>query len=77
MLQDWTYIVPYFAATPFLVIEGNDLFLFIGYIFFSLVVVLSTLKVIYDINLKFQIVVHTLSLLHEFINIALTIFLTL
>jgi len=77
MLQDWTYISPYFAPTPFLVIDGNDFFLFFGYILYIIVVVISFCKLIYDINLKFQIVVHTLSFLRELINLVFMLLLTL
>jgi len=77
MLQDWTYIVPYFATTPIYKINADDYILFIGYIFFTAVVALSIMKLIYDMNLKFQIVVHILSFLFELINLALIVFLTI
>lgn len=77
MLQDWSFISPYFASTPFVITEGNDSLLFLGYILYNIVVVISFCKLIYDINLKFQIVVHTLSFMHELINLAFMLFLTL
>lgn len=77
MLQDWTFISPYFSPTPFLVLDGNDSLLLLGYVFYIIVVIISLFKLIYDINLKFQIVVHTLTFLHELINLALMLFITL
>ena len=77
MLQDWSFIKPYFASTSFFKADESDILLFIVYILFCVCVTVSILKLIYDINLKFQVAIHILSMINEIINLAIMVFLTL
>ena len=53
MLNDNSFLVPYFTSTNFFWFKSDDFFILIGYIVFTTIVALSLLKLIYDINLKF------------------------
>lgn len=77
MLNDKSFIKPYFTSTNLIKHNDDDYLLLIGYVFFCVSVGIGMLKLIYDINVKFQVVVHISCLLYEIINLMIVIFLTL
>ena len=77
MIEYFQQLNHYFTATIFSPFADGDLFLLLTYITFAFSVILTLLKLIYEMNLKLNIVVHLLSLLHELVNIGLIVFITL
>lgn len=77
MLQYFTYTHNIFTSSIFSQFDENDLVLFINYIILIICSVLNLLKLIYEMNLKLQIVVHICILLHEVINFAIIVFFTI
>lgn len=76
MLNDNSFIVPYFTITNFFWFKSEDILILILYIIFTTSVALSVLKLIYDINLKFQIAIHITCFFHEIINLLIVVFIT-
>jgi hypothetical protein len=74
MLEDWTKIKSFFSCSGFFKLDNSNLITFIGFIFYTIAIIVRILKLIYDINLKFQAVVHIISLLNECINLTVSIF---
>lgn len=70
-------IFPYFTSTHINVIRHDNYLVFIAYIIFTTNVCISILKLIYDFNVKFQIVPHLSLLVHEIINLLLIFFITI
>lgn len=77
MLQYFSMNNHILTTTIFFKFDENDSFLFLIYIVFSCSVMVSILKLIYEVNLKFQVVIHIISLLHEAINLSIIIFITI
>lgn len=76
MLNDQSFISQYFTSTNFFWFKSDDNMMLSIYIIFTTSVTLSILKLIYDINLKFQIAVHLCCLVNEIINLIIIILLT-
>ena len=77
MIEYFQLISHYFTATILSPFADGDLLILLTYITFAFSVILTLLKLIYEMNLKLNIVVHLLSLLHELVNIGLIVFMTL
>ncbi len=76
MLNDNRNTYPYFTTTNFYWFPSDDSIILISYISFTSSVALSVLKLIYDINLKFQVANHISSSFQEIINLMIVIFIT-
>lgn len=74
ILNDDSYLIPYFTTTSFFWFKNEDYLIMIGYLIFTISVCLSVLKLIYDINLKFQIAIHIPCLFYEIVNIMVVVF---
>lgn len=74
ILNDNTYIMPYFTTSNFFWFKENDYLIMVAYIIFATSVALSVVKLIYDINLKFQIAIHISCLFYEIVNLMLVAF---
>ncbi len=74
ILNDNTFVIPYFTANSFFWFKENDHLILIGYILFAVSVALSVVKLIYDINLKFQIAIHVSNLFYEIVNLMVVVF---
>jgi hypothetical protein len=77
MLQYFTYTHNIFTSSIFSQFDEHDLVLFINYVVLITCSVLNILKLIYEMNLKLQIVVHLCLLMHEVINFAMIVFFTI
>jgi hypothetical protein len=74
MLEDWTKTQSFFSCSGFFELDKSDLITYIGFIFYTIAIIVRILKLIYDINLKFQAVVHIISSINECINFTVSIF---
>jgi len=68
------YLMPYFTTENFFWYKQDDHLILVGYFIFATSVALSVVKLIYDINLKFQIAIHVSCLLYEIVNLMVVIF---
>lgn len=74
ILNDNSYLIPYFTTNNFFWFKENDHLIMIGYILFAVSVALSVVKLTYDINLKFQIAIHVSNLFYEIVNLMVVVF---
>ena len=74
VLKDNSYIIPYFTTTYFFWFKDGDYLILVGYFIFTISVALSVIKLIYDINLKFQITIHISCLVYEIMNLMVVVF---
>jgi predicted transcriptional regulator len=75
MLEYFNNIKVIFSSSNFSTYHDQQYFTLFMFIIYSSGVCINILKLIYEMNLKFQIAVHILSMLHETINLAVIIFL--
>lgn len=74
ILNDNSYLVPYFTTNNFFWFKEDDYLILVGYLVFAMSVALSIIKLIYDINLNFQIAKHISCLFYELVNLILVVF---
>jgi hypothetical protein len=73
MIQFFKFTNPIFTSSIFYRFYEEDFVMLIMFIIFCICVLMNIMKLIYEMNLKLQIAVLLLSLVHETINIALII----
>lgn len=74
MLEYFKFTNNMFTTNIFSRFDEKDYFNFTIYIVFVISVIVNLLKVIYEMNLEFQIFVHLVSILHHTINLSIIIF---
>lgn len=77
MLQYFKYTNTVFVSTVFDRFDEADALQFVVYIMFLCCVMVSLLKLIYEMNLQFNVFTHLVTLLHEFINLAIVVLITI
>jgi hypothetical protein len=73
MLQFFSYTNSIFTSAEFNKFDEQNVFLLVIYGIFMGIIVLSILKLIYEMNLKVIIFVHSCQLIHELINLSIII----
>ncbi len=75
MIEYYQSIEPQFKVTIFMVYKDGDTILMFIFILFCISVVLSFLRLIYEMNIKLNLVVHLSALATEIINLGIMVFL--
>jgi hypothetical protein len=73
MMKWFEFTNNFMIAMKFNRFDETDIFNVIMYIMFITTVAINVLRLIYEINLKFQIFVHLVSILHHTINLGLIV----
>ncbi len=77
MIEYFKHINHSFLSNIFMSFDDNDLLIIMTYILFALSSVVTLLKLIYEMNLKLNLIVHICSLGHELVNIAIILLITI